>query len=125
MEFFSASFWLQLTGIVGVPGVFALMLWIFLSHNERRQKELDKLRTADSLEHVKKWDSMVDQHRAEREDDSEQRKEERGRAKEELERMMRLLERQAVTQELQASLLIRINDNVTSNQFCPAIRKKD
>ncbi len=113
-NFLSPDFWLQLISTVGVPGVFALLVFILRQSDERRMDKIDKNRENDRSEHKEKWNSMVEQH-----------KEERSRSREELERLMRLYERQASATELQASLLIRMNESITTNQYCPSIRKKE
>jgi hypothetical protein len=122
--FLSAEFWLKIISTVGVPAIFALILLILRQSDERRldqingardaeRIQLDKTREADRLEHMKKWDSLVEQHNEERE-----------HAKEEMDRLMKLYERQTSAIELQASLTARMNENILTNQFCPKMRKE-
>jgi len=122
--FLSAEFWLKLISTVGVPAIFALILLILRQSDERRldqingardaeRVQLDKTREADRQEHMKKWDSLVEQHNEERE-----------HAKEEMDRLMKLYERQTSAIELQASLMARMNENILTNQFCPKMRKE-
>jgi hypothetical protein len=123
-SFLSAEFWIQIIGTVGVPGIFALMLFILRKSDERRldqineardaeRTQIDKTREADRQEHMKKWDSMVAQHN-----------EERIHTREEMERLMKLYERQTSAIEMQASLTARMNENILTNQFCPKMRKE-
>jgi predicted nucleic acid-binding Zn-ribbon protein len=113
VDLLSPVFWLELVKAVGSPAVAALMLWLFLSHNERRSEQQDKIRAEDRAEHIAKWESMVDQH-----------KEERKRSEEEFERLMKLYERQTSAIELTANLTARMNENILTNQFCPNVRVK-
>lgn len=111
---FDAAFWTSIIGIVGVPAVFALLVFLLRQSDERRMDKETEARDKNALEHQKKWDSMIEQH-----------KEVRAQSREEFERLMKLYDRMASATELQANLSARMNENITTNQFCPKARIKE
>ena len=125
MEFLlSATFWLKVIEIVGLPGVFIFLIFMIRKSDEARMdkqeasREKERVlqeatREKDRVEHKAKWDSMIDQHQ-----------DERNRHKEELDRIMKLFERQISAVELQANLLARMNDKIDTNQFCPIVKEQ-
>jgi hypothetical protein len=104
---FDATLFTTVYQVIGLPAALMLIYWIAMKWMHDQGTKIN----ADRIEHIRKWDSMVQSY-------EKQNKLQIQSHQDEIERMFKLHERQTCVSEMNAAELIKITEGVRQIHDC-------